>query len=484
MKSVNLLMVLVLMLVWTGSARADLLGYWALDGDAIDSSGNGHDGTINGNVQPAPDRFGNPSGAMSFAGGGGDNINVGNPPEFQMSGAMTIAAWVYLDSTNPLHGARNSRIVGKMGAGGRRAFSTGIEKSANNVPFATMMQVASNASSIVGLTQSPSMPLDRWVHYTAVFTPGTSLEVYLDGQLAAIRTDGIPATQYNTNNQPVLIGNRPEASDCGWYGFLDEVRIYDEALSKSRIESVMWGLSAGNPDPAHRAERVAVDTVLSWRAPDAEWLFDPNDADEVQYIIYFDPNELLVTERDESVKFGPQYETLLVPGDLEVMTTYYWRVDVIDPNSGSPITYPGVVWSFTTLPPKAGLLFPANGAVDVARNAVLEWDAGFGAIAHDVYFSTDPDLVASGDASAYVGRQPETFLSTDLDWQTQYFWRVDEVFAASIEQGDVWSFTTGAAVCEYPLSGDVNNDCIVNLEDLAIIAGNWLICNLVNGDCP
>ena len=52
------------------------------------------------------------------------------------------------------------------------------------------------------------------------------------------------------------------------------------------------------------------------------------------------------------------------------------------------------------------------------------------------------------------------------------------------EAGDVWSFTTGSPECEYELGGDANNDCVVNLEDFAITAGNWLECNLINGNCP
>ncbi|MBE0535740.1 MAG: LamG domain-containing protein [Phycisphaerae bacterium] len=485
MRKMCILMALAMVLGWAGGAWADLVGYWPLDGNGKDLSGNGLDGKINGNVAPAADRFGNPEAAMSFAGGGGDNINVGNPPELQMTGAMTITAWVYLDNTSPLHGARNSRIFGKMSVGGKRAWSAGIEKTVGGVPYPATIQIASNASTVVGLNDNTTLPVGQWVHYAGVFTPGQSLEVYVNGTLSHIRTDGIPPSQYAANGESALIGNRPGATDCGWYGFLDEVRMYNEALSQTRIESLMWGHSAGNPDPANGAERVAVNPVLSWRAPDAEWLGDPNRADEVRYVVYFDPNELLVTGGDALVSFGPQPETsLALVGDLDLGTRYYWRVDVVDPNG--PTVHRGVVWSFTTVPPKAGLVSPADGAVDVAKNAVLQWDPGFGAVEHDIYFGTDAGLVEAGDASVYIGRTGEVSFDPDLDWQTQYFWRIDEIFSGGAvpERGDVWSFVTGAAICEQELTGDINKDCVVDFKDLVIMVENWLVCNLTNGDCP
>ena len=237
-------LVLVLVLGLAGSASASLVGYWALDGDATDSSGNGNDGAINGSVAPAADRFGNLSGAMSFAGGGGDNIDVGNPPEFNLTGAMTITAWVYLDSTSDNHGRRNARILGKMDGGGQRSWSTGIEKNVAGIDFPATIQVSSNGGDVIGLHE-PSLPLDQWVHFAGVYTPGTSLEVYIDGDLAGIRTTDIPASQYSANGHSVLIGHRPACGDCGWYGALDEVRLYDEALTEAQIEAVM-----AIPEPA------------------------------------------------------------------------------------------------------------------------------------------------------------------------------------------------------------------------------------------
>jgi hypothetical protein len=66
-----------------------------------------------------------------------------------------------------------------------------------------------------------------------------------------------------------------------------------------------------------------------------------------------------------------------------------------------------------------------------------------------VYFSTDPNAVAEADtatADVYQGRQTETsFSPPELDWNSTYYWRVDEVNDLNPEspwKGSVWSFTT------------------------------------------
>jgi hypothetical protein len=234
------LFVLVLVLGLAGTASADLRGYWKLDGDGTDSSTYGNHGIISDNVAPTADRFGNPNGAMYFTDGLG-NINVGDDASLNLTGAMTITGWVYLDSSSPVHGARNSRILGKMDGGGARAWSSGIEKNINNVPLTATLQISPDGSGVKSFHEAAqvSLPTDQWVHYAGVYNPGVSMEVFLNGDSIGIETIGVPASQYSANGHPVLIGNRPACGDCGWYGALDEVRIYSDVLTEPEIEAIM-----------------------------------------------------------------------------------------------------------------------------------------------------------------------------------------------------------------------------------------------------
>ena len=101
-------------------------------------------------------------------------------------------------------------------------------------------------------------------------------------------------------------------------------------------------------------------------------------------------------------------------------------------------------------PIKAGRPKPANGAVDVKQTQILSWSPGDHAASHQVYFGTDGDAVknATTSSSEYKGSRPKGDESYDpgkLEWDTTYYWRVDEVNNANPDSpwtGSLWSFTT------------------------------------------
>jgi hypothetical protein len=237
---------LVLVLGMAGNAWADLRGYWKLDGDGLDSSVYGNNGVVSANVGPTTDRFGNPNSAMYFTDGLG-NINVGNDASLNLTGEMTILAWAYLDTSSSVYNRRNSRILAKMdGGGGGRAWSSGIEhEDGMPVEDTANFQISSNGSDVISCQDDATIPLDQWFHYAGVYKPGEYMELYINGDLAMNVTTGVPASQYSANGVDVLIGNRPAAGDCGWYGALDEVRIYSDALTETQIEEIM-----AIPEPA------------------------------------------------------------------------------------------------------------------------------------------------------------------------------------------------------------------------------------------
>jgi hypothetical protein len=129
---------------------------------------------------------------------------------------------------------------------------------------------------------------------------------------------------------------------------------------------------------------------------------------------------------------GNQTASSFDPGALALGTTYYWRIDEV----AGPNTVKGDIWSFTTASGKASNPNPANSATYVMLNATLSWSPGAGATSHNVYFGTANPPASQGNQSG------TSFDPGPLDYETTYYWRIDEVGDFGTIQGDVWSFTT------------------------------------------
>jgi hypothetical protein len=141
-------------------------------------------------------------------------------------------------------------------------------------------------------------------------------------------------------------------------------------------------------------------------------------------------------------------------------TTYYWRIDEVNAEG----TTTGNLWSFTTIvapPGQASNPGPPNAATDVSITTDLSWTAGSGSTSSDVYFGTS-------NPGAFQGNQTATtFDPGTLANGTTYYWRINEVNAATTTTGTVWSFTTEAASGSVTKEfGDaVNTDYPGTIED-------------------
>jgi len=99
------LAVLALVALQIGVARADLVGHWKLDEGsgtvAADATGNGHDGTLNGDPQWVDGYFG---GALDLD-GQGDEVEVPYSPDLNPEDSFSISAWANLAADGAGHRA-------------------------------------------------------------------------------------------------------------------------------------------------------------------------------------------------------------------------------------------------------------------------------------------------------------------------------------------------------------------------------------------
>ncbi|GEM_PF-354434 len=453
----------VLSLVLIGTVRGDietgLIGYWPLDGDGTDVSGNELHGTINGSVIPAPDRSGYADSAMSFPGDAASNIVVADAPALNITGEMTLTAWVFLNGGHE----NNSRILAKGGGSGARSWNLNIEAKVGEVTFPATMQISATGATSFSLNDAEPLPTDRWVHMAGVYRPGEAVELYVDGELQARNATDIPAAQFSDNGLDMFIGSRNACGNCGWNGFIDEARVYGRALSPEDIKELVAFLpaprvKAWSPQPADGATGIVM-PLFRWKSGVTAALHD--------VYVGTDPElgagELAGFHLPITTHwYGPG----LVPG-----VTYYWRVDEIEVDMTTVHT--GDVWHFTAAPVIAYDPAPYNGARWVDPDTDLGWTGGLNAIAHEVYFGTDEAAVADGTGETFKVKQPAiTFDPGPLQAGTTHYWRIDEVSTAGTEKGQVWSFTTigpgGGAKGEYFTNIDLSGDPAVTRIDAAI----------------
>ena len=83
---------------------------------------------------------------------------------------------------------------------------------------------------------------DEWHHLAAVYN-GSVQQIYIDGKLEGTQpwTGGI-----SRNNSDVLIGENVDQPNRCFDGLIDDVRIYNYALSGSQIEALAKGPSRNN----------------------------------------------------------------------------------------------------------------------------------------------------------------------------------------------------------------------------------------------
>jgi hypothetical protein len=211
-----------------------------------------------------------------------------------------------------------------------------------------------------------------------------------------------------------------------YYWRIDEV---NDAEPNSPWKGKIWSFAvpprtAYNPVPADGAASVDPEGELAWTAGFGSKL----------HTVYFGES---FDEVDNATGGLPQGALTYNPGTLKMAGTYYWRVDEFDAVN----TYKGSVWSFIT----QGAVEnpdPANGAVDVTQTPILTWSPGIYGASHEIYFGADAaslELKGSGNLGS------ESYDPGQLEWNTTYYWRVDEANDTNPESpwtGPLWSFTT------------------------------------------
>jgi hypothetical protein len=204
-----------------------LIGYWPLDGNFNDASGNGHDGTAVGNPTPATGVRG---GAYSFDGASG--IDVGNLP---IRRTYTVSIWAQTDE-GPIVNVYRS-MIDKLDprAGGPVELYTGT-RSDTGADQGPSYAVWHGGATDPNIFDSHRTLRDHgWHMLTATFRKGGQ-KLYFDGVLIGHATS---LSKLPVNTTSVRIGGHSFGSyHHPWVGRLDEVAIYGQVLTAAQVQDL------------------------------------------------------------------------------------------------------------------------------------------------------------------------------------------------------------------------------------------------------
>ncbi len=198
-----------------------LVGYWPMDADVMDATGNGSDGTENGTITYAAAEFAN---GIEFDGTedfialpeGYANFNTG----------LTFALWV-----NPEAAGNFARFI-----------DFGNGEYNNNVFFyrmGTSTDLAFNVMNgdVGSIIQAPALELNTWQFIAVTMDNTGNAVLYKNGSPLVAGKISIPNDVVRTGN---FIGKSNWESDALYAGMMDDLRYYNYALSGTDIAEMFY----------------------------------------------------------------------------------------------------------------------------------------------------------------------------------------------------------------------------------------------------
>ncbi|WP_455370081.1 LamG domain-containing protein [[Eubacterium] cellulosolvens] len=230
-----------------------LISYWRFDetsGTTASDSADGFDGSVNGATFTA----GKINNALNFD-GSNDYVNVGtfeiansfiNVGNFDVAGSLTITAWFKADTFTVNDGRIISKATSQAEAGHWWMLSTrGFSGGSSPYRMRFRVKLDGTTRTLIDGGGTGSLPdlegtnlnlnTDTWYFVVAVYD-GSEMRIYIDGILYARATASGAISQNSAVS--VRIGDNPGADRKEFDGIIDEVAIFNIALSQSDIDAL------------------------------------------------------------------------------------------------------------------------------------------------------------------------------------------------------------------------------------------------------
>ncbi|HRT22773.1 MAG TPA: lamin tail domain-containing protein [Anaerohalosphaeraceae bacterium] len=335
------------------------------------------------------------------------------------------------------------------------------------------------------MVDSTILPAGSKIHIVCVYDGiNRQMRIYRNGSLDK-STSNITYLLADVHNTFAYIGKSLYTYDPLLNGSIDEFRIYNIPFNASMAQA---SYQAGPNSPIATysvpSDPFPANGGMCGILPTLTWTSDSS-ADITGHRVYLGTDfRAVLTANPSSTGI---YQTIKSAGDrtftpageLQMNQTYYWRIEEV---TASGYVFSGPMWSFQTGNLKAHNPSPASGTGSISPAGVtLAWEAGYEAIGHRILLGTSPTVLQILEEN-----YPQTTYRVEpLELETDYFWRIDEHLAGGqVIEGDVWLFRTIGPIPAC-LEGDLDGNCIVEMNDLLLFAQHWLQSTDCRGyDCP
>ncbi|NOY71716.1 MAG: hypothetical protein GXP14_04970 [Gammaproteobacteria bacterium] len=221
-----------------------LVGHWNFDEtsgtSAADGSGFGNIGThinspaISNNI-PSVNFINDRS--LSFD-GIDDYIDAGTHFSLKPVDQVTVSLWAYIDSSSQWESiVANAWDNGSSESGYDLFFSN----NTNGIAF----RVATSSNNLFATTSVTTLQLGQWYHLAGTYD-GSSIKLYVNGTLnsSVLKSGNI---NYSPLPSGLYIGKFQDSNESNEFdGNIDDVRIYNRALSAAEVSALASGTRAGN----------------------------------------------------------------------------------------------------------------------------------------------------------------------------------------------------------------------------------------------
>jgi len=473
-----------------------LVAHYRLDGDATDSGGE-NDGTVYGSptwVSGQNAAVG--SGAVALE--GGDYISAADDPVFDFGGSVTISAWLRTGN-----GAGTATVIGKGDA-----WRLAVEADGR-------LRLAFGGLSAGGEMRGVRNVADnKWHQVAAVYDRDREQStLYVDGQ---IDSAGFASGWIAANDCEIRIGGDSSSGADWWNGSIDDVRIYNCALTVQQIFSrITWHVDAANgrdtfsgqgKGRAFRTIQHAIDMaadgdeIVVWPGVYSEAIFFMGKAITVRSIA---DAAVIEAPGDYAVNFywGEQEDSILqnfvianstIGIFVENMSRPTIRnVTVVNNEYGlqaylgsRPVVSNSIFWGNLHSD-----IFNDSYAPQVSFSCIQRGAAGEGNISADPLFAGAGDWHLSSEKGRFVASGEPSNSGAGGG-----YWVLDLQTSPCVDGGDpalnpmgesmpngarvnmgAYGGTPQASKSPWPLRCDSNYDGAVDLDDLMVLVENWLL---------